>query len=291
MPAGLPVQVNDGSGELSVSGTGALVKDSSATSTLTLTGVSSYSGAIAVDAGTMQLGGAGQLGSGSYTGPVTLAAGTSLRHSSSANQTLAGVVSGAGSLVKDSNAGSLLILAADNSYSGGTTVSAGVLQVGKGGTTGRVGDVLDNATLSFNRSDSYSYGGIVSGSGALHQNGSGTLSLTGLSTYTGNTTVSQGTLEIASTGALGGGTYAGAVSLANGASLVHSASVDQTLSGAISGSGVLRKTGSASLTLGGSNQASYSGAMSLSGGKLVMAGAAALGSGTLAVSAGTLDIG
>lgn len=79
------------------------------------------------------------------------------------------------------------------------TVDQGTLQIGNGGTSGSIaGDVTVNtgATLAFNRSDTYTYGGIVSGAGGLAQNGTGTTVLTGTSTYNGPTTVNLGTLAV-----------------------------------------------------------------------------------------------
>jgi len=79
------------------------------------------------------------------------------------------------------------------------TVDQGTLQIGNGGTSGSLaGDVTVNtgATLAFNRSDAYTYGGVVSGAGGLTQNGSGTTTLSAASTYTGPTAVNLGTLAI-----------------------------------------------------------------------------------------------
>ena len=126
------------------------------------------------------------------------------------------------------------ILTADNTYSGGTTITAGTLQLGNGGTSGSIlGDVTDNGTLAFNRSDTVTFPGVISGSGSVSQVGSGTTVLTGNNSYGGATTVSAGALFVngdqsAATGAtnvaggatLGGtGTIGGNVSVANGGTL------------------------------------------------------------------------
>ncbi|RYF46982.1 MAG: hypothetical protein EOO27_38340, partial [Comamonadaceae bacterium] len=67
---------------------------------------------------------------------------------------IAPVVSGPGALVKDGQG--TLVLSNANTYSGSTTINAGTLQVGNGGTSGTLGtgDVTNNAALVFNRSDS-----------------------------------------------------------------------------------------------------------------------------------------
>ncbi|MDF0604804.1 autotransporter domain-containing protein [Neisseriaceae bacterium TC5R-5] len=91
-----------------------------------------------------------------------------------------------------------LILSADNSYTGTTTVSAGTLQIGNGGTVGSVaGDIsiAEKASLLFKRSNALTYDGVVSGAGSLTQAGTGTLILTGTNTYTGNTNINAGTLQ------------------------------------------------------------------------------------------------
>jgi autotransporter-associated beta strand protein len=147
----------------------------------------------------------------------------------------AGAISGDGSLTK--SGGSALIVTGDNTYTGGTTISAGTLQIGNGGTTGAiVGDVLDNGALSFDRSDVVTFNGAVSGTGALSQTGSGTLVLNGINTYVGGTSVVAGTLQVGdathATASLAGdvnvdagavlggyGTVTGNVSVASGAHL------------------------------------------------------------------------
>ena len=89
-----------------------------------------------------------------------------------------------GSLVKV-GAGTL-VLSGANTYSGPTTITAGTLQLGNGGTSGSIlGNVVNNATFAVNRSDTFTFGGVISGSGAFQQNGTGTTVLTAVNTYSG----------------------------------------------------------------------------------------------------------
>ncbi|MCL2715384.1 MAG: autotransporter outer membrane beta-barrel domain-containing protein [Alphaproteobacteria bacterium] len=114
--------------------------------------------------------------------------------------TIASELTGAGAL-KKSDVGTL-ILTGENSYSGGTTITAGTLQLGDGGTTGSIpGNVVNNGVLAFNRSDSFTFGGEISGTGGVNQIGPGTTILTAANTYSGDTTVTAGVLQAGSAGA------------------------------------------------------------------------------------------
>ena len=76
------------------------------------------------------IGGSGQLGSGSYGGAISIASGSTFSFASSASQTLSGVISGDGDVEKVTSATSTLMLSGDNTYTGGTNVSAGYLKSG-----------------------------------------------------------------------------------------------------------------------------------------------------------------
>ena len=113
------------------------------------------------------------------------------------NLTIDGMVSGEGGLTKSGTAS--LILGGDATHTGGTTVSAGTLQIGNGGTSGSiVGDILDYGTVAFNRSDAYTYPGVISGTGGIANNGTGTLTLTGANTFTGVANLNAGTTKLGS---------------------------------------------------------------------------------------------
>ncbi|GHU38387.1 hypothetical protein AGMMS50256_37610 [Betaproteobacteria bacterium] len=84
------------------------------------------------------------------------------------------------------------------------TISEGTLQIGNNGTSGSIsGNINNNASLVFKRSDTVIYGGMIGGTGSLTQAGSGTLVLTGASDYNGGTIISAGTLQIGNGGATG----------------------------------------------------------------------------------------
>ncbi len=105
-----------------------------------------------------------------------------------------------------------LTLTGTNTYGSGTTINAGKLQVGNGGTRGTIGfgPVTDNGILVWNRSDAVSFARVISGTGSLVQQGTGTLTLGATNTYVGDTTVSNGTLVIT------GGSVVGNVNVEGG---------------------------------------------------------------------------
>ena len=113
-----------------------------------------------------------------------------------------------------------LVLTGGNTLTG-VTVDAGVLHVGDGGSTGSLGSgtVTNSASLVIDRAGTLTAANAIGGSGSLTKRGSGTLVLSGISTYTGATTVESGVLRV--DGALG----ASAVSMSSGTTLSGSGSV------------------------------------------------------------------
>ncbi|WP_158554694.1 autotransporter family protein [Methylovirgula sp. 4M-Z18] len=181
---------------------GLTVADSSGTGTgkLTLTGANTYAGGTTIAAGTLQLGNGGT--SGSIVGNVTN--NGILTFNRSDTVTFPGTISGAGA-VNQIGAGTTVLTGA-NTYTGGTTIAAGTLQLGNGGTSGSiVGGVTNNSALTFDRSDTLTFPGTISGTGAVNQIGTGTMVLAGANTYTGATTVSAGTLQAGTSGAFSPG--------------------------------------------------------------------------------------
>ena len=241
-PAGASMTATIGS---VLAGPGQLVKVDDGT--LVLSGTNTYTGGTLVTGGVLSISSDANLGdaAGGLTldgGTLRLASGiTSPRAvtletgggtvQADAISTLSGAIMGDGGLTKTGT--SLLTLTGTNTYSGGTTISAGTLALGNGASTGSiVGDVINNAQLSFNNPGMQSFAGVISGSGQVRKVNTGTEILTGTNTYAGATNVIQGTLLIngdqsgatglttVSAGTLGGsGTIGGDVTVANGAAL------------------------------------------------------------------------
>lgn len=123
--------------------------------------------------------------------------------------------------------------------------------------------------------------------GRITKNGAGTLAITTSTGTTGGSselTINDGTLEVGGSGRLGGGSFSD--DIANDGIFKYSSTQDQTLSGTITGSGSLVKTGGATLRLSGAN--SYSGTTAIQGGLILFNGDGAAANGDLTVSAGAV---
>ncbi len=206
-----------------MSGSGALVKTGGGT--MTLTGASSYTGGTTISSGALQVGNGGT--TGSIVGDV--ANNGALVFDRSDVSTFGGAISGTGSVTQQGNG--TTVLTANNNYTGGTTIQAGMLEVGDGGTRGSiVGNVTDNGRLVFNRSDTVTFPGVISGSGSVKQLGSGTTIFTGANTYTGGTVIANGALQ------LGNGGTAGSIvgDVQDGGTLIFNRSDTVTFNGVIS---------------------------------------------------------
>jgi autotransporter-associated beta strand protein len=121
-------------------------------------------------------------------------------NNTSKTYTFAGVgnISGASGLIKQGTGTLIVDNSGANNYTGGTLIGAGTVQVGNNDANGSLpGAITNNGTLNFNRADAaLTVAGVISGTGPLDNNGSGTVTLTGLETYTGPTIVNAGTLVL-----------------------------------------------------------------------------------------------
>ena len=194
--------------------------------------------------------------------------------------TVGAIISGSGALTL-SGAGTL-VLSATNTYTGGTVISSGSVQLNTPGAAG-TGAITDNGILSVILGSSATLANVISGSGGIIQAGTGTLTLSGVNTYTGDTTISSGSLTLGGSGQLGGGSYPGAIT--NNGTFTGNSSAAQTLAGIISGTGTFNQNGPGTLTLSGAN--TYAGNTFVNGGTLAVgAGGSLAGSPVITLAAG-----
>jgi len=93
--------------------------------------------------------------------------------------------------------GNSLILTTNNDWSGGLTIAAGTVQVGTNGFTSQsgtfgTGNVTNNGVLNLQVGVPLTYNGNISGTGSLYNASSNTLTLNGINTYSGGTTLTLG---------------------------------------------------------------------------------------------------
>ncbi len=302
--------------------------------TETLTGANTYTGGTTITGGTLVIGNNSALG----TGALSMAPGTTLSFLSTANftvanpitisgdpfftppagttQTISGTISNGSSpgVLEMSGAGTLA-LSGINSYSGGTTISSGVLQVTNKNSVGTGAVTLNGGTfqaggagLSFGnafainttggtidtQANTLTLSGAISNgngsTGALTKIGSGTLIFSGTSNYTGATNVNGGILQA---GAANAFAPASAFTIASGTTL-NLNNFNETI-GSLAGAGSAT-LGTGALTLSNAS-GTFSGVISGIGGTLVqtagtetLTGANTYAGGT-SLNGGTLIVG
>ena len=286
----------------------------------------STSGAVSVAGGVLDLGGYNQSTSGLITISGGIVQNGLLTSTVSAYELQSGSVSAvlAGAVGLNKTTSGSGYLSGANTYVGATTIYAGSLILGIGGTTGSLSPssaLVDNGTLGFYRSDSITQGSdfaaVISGSGSVVQFGSGTLVLSGVNTYTGGTTIVAGSLVLSGgsnrlslSGSItsAGGVLdisglsqstSGSIIFAGGTvqngTLTATASPYDARSGMVSalltGTQALLKTTTDSLTLTNSN--TYTGGTTVSAGSLLLSGGnnRLASSGSISGAGGVFDLG
>lgn len=289
--AGTGGEVALGSGDLTVNqaqdsvfagaitGSGMLTK--AGTGTLLLIGTNSHGGGTSVIGGTLAITSDANLGAAS----AQLLIGSRLASLANIDSARPIILQGSGTIdtligttFKSSGAvlgdhlikegGGTLVLAGDAAHAGGTTIAAGMLQVGDGGTSGTLaGPVVNDSLLSFNRSDNLTFAGTISGVGTVVQAGSGVTTLTAANSHAGGTVILAGTLQVSADAHLGAagaplsffggslrfgaGFTLGRALLLAGDGTLDTHGFDATAAGGIYGVGDLIKVGAGSLTLTG----------------------------------------
>ena len=195
-----------------IGGSGGFTK--SGTGVFTLSGANTFTGTTNVSAGVIVVQNPAALGTAA--GGTVVASGAELR--------IAGGTSvGAEALTLNgtgaSGAGALRVVSGTSSWGGNITLgSAATIGVDAGQLTlgGTIG--LGANALTFTGAGATQSNGIISGSGALVKNGTGTLALFAANTFTGTTTINAGAINVQD-GAAFGAAGAGAVTVVSGAAL------------------------------------------------------------------------
>ncbi|MDP8262076.1 MAG: autotransporter-associated beta strand repeat-containing protein [Candidatus Ancaeobacter aquaticus] len=225
--------------------------------TLGVDNVLANSGAVTISGGTLDIAGYSDivavvtLTSGEITGTDGVLTGTSYEVQSGS---ISAILAGEGALEKTTEE-SHVYLSGANTYSGGTTVSAGTL---RGTTTSLQGDITNNANLWFDQGTDGTYSGVISSTGEVEKAGEGNVTLSGANTYGGGTTISNGILTGTTTSLQG--------NITNSATVCFNQSTTGTYSDVISASGALIKSGEGTVTLSGEN--TYYGGTTISAGTL-----------------------
>ncbi|ECY5422095.1 fibronectin-binding autotransporter adhesin ShdA [Salmonella enterica subsp. enterica serovar Abony] len=180
--------LSQGTLDNNVTGGGQIVKSGS--DELIVTGDNNYSGGTTITGGTLTADHADSLGTGAIANSGVLQVGEG---------ELENTLSGSGSLVKTGTGE--LTLNGDNDYSGGTTIDDGVLIADHADSLG-TGAVANSGVLQVGEGELEN---TLSGSGSLVKIGTGELTLSGDNSYSGATTITDGTLIAANVNALGSG--------------------------------------------------------------------------------------
>ncbi|MEM7541508.1 MAG: autotransporter-associated beta strand repeat-containing protein, partial [Pseudomonadota bacterium] len=334
--------IQDGSGTVSLTKSGA-------GGTLTLAGANTFTGATTISGagGTLQAGAANVLqnssgldvGAGTTfdtngaiqtvvaltgDGTVESSAGLgTLIHTGTS--TFAGTLqNGAGQLRINKGTGGTFTLTGNNTYTGPTQISGGILQAGSVNAIGDTSQVNmgGGATLDLNGFDqtigalisgsatasvtlgsgtltygdataSLSYAGTITGTGGIIKQGSGTSVFTNTgNAYTGATTVTAGTLQLGAAGVIADGSAL----VVNTGGTFDLNDFNETVA-SLAGTGGTVDLGSATLTYGDANNLTYAGAIIGTGGITkqgvgisTLSGANTF-TGNTVVSAGTLAAG
>ncbi|MHC5232970.1 autotransporter outer membrane beta-barrel domain-containing protein [Brucella sp. LJL56] len=305
---GVSVLAGDGNGVVTISGDNSYAGDTAITSTTVAVMQNSNLGAsssnIAMNSATLRFG-ADFNNAGSFDHAIVLSGANGGTFDTSGHAiVMSGAISGTSvnNYSLTATGGGTLTVTANNTYSGDTKIDSGTtLQIGNGGTTGDIGGIVSNngaggvtndGTLVFNRSNGIVFNGVISGTGSVTQDGTGSVTLSSNNSYSGGTTVANGTLKIAGANNLGSGVLtldkeAGATN----ATLVNTATItltndvaigagggtfqtdeNLTLNGGFSGTGNWEKAGSGNLVFGTGNSIDWTGTGDINQGEVIVNG-------------------
>jgi autotransporter-associated beta strand protein len=262
-----------------ISGSGSLEFTGINDNRLFLTGENTYTGETSIVGGLYV--GNGVSGSINKTSKVVMKVNASLNFEPGQNTVFPGTISGVGTVTYKGTDNKKLFLTADNTFYGLTKILSGSLSLGNGTPNGNLtGDILrDNGQLIFATTDNKIYSGIISGNGSVRKVCTGKTTLTGNNTYTGETVIENGTLQI------GNGT-SGSVNSTSHVAIQEANAIlrlepggggDKFFPQVISGPGKVEYNGTAVTSLAFTGNNTYTGATTIEAGKLYVGAASTTG--------------
>jgi fibronectin-binding autotransporter adhesin len=282
------------------------------TGLLTFTGNNTYTGTTTVNSGTLQIGVGSTAGSISGSTAITGSSGGVLAFNRSDNYggNVSNTIGGGVGLTLSAGT---LALTGSNSYTGPTSINAGLLSLGNANALGSSGTIsFGGGTLRFSGSNTADYSSrIVSSTGAiaidtngqsvtfatglagtntggLTKLGSGTLTLSASNAYTGNTRINAGTLAVGIANALGS---SGTISFGGGTlRFTGSGTSDYGSRIAGSSSAISIDTNGQNVAASGTLASTNTGGLTKLGSGTLTLQAVALYTGTTSVNGGTLSI-
>lgn len=269
--------ISGGSGKLTKQGTGTVI----------LSNTNTYTGLTTINNGILQI----TTGTLDPTGGILISSPGQLTINQTTLGTYSGNINGTGSLVVSGGPGCEVNLTGNNTYSGGTTVQSNCVLFGN--TSAIQGNIANSGIVDFEAPGTYA--GVISGGGITEINGfggSGTITFTGIQTYTLRTAIANGTLALTGSGdissakelqigssatfdisGVGIGTStvgdligSGTINLGTKTLVAGTATTTATYGGVIQGTGGLTKQGSGTLILTGIS--TYSGTTNINAGTL-----------------------
>ncbi len=255
--------------------------DKRGTGTVILTGANTYAGTTRIIEGTIQLGNGGTTGS---LGGGEIENFGALVVNRSNDLTLANLISGTGTLTKEGTG--ILTLTGTNTFTGGIDLAGGTLRLGSSQASGGLGSVIRTTGSVIDYADNINNGagieinsnttqlqvltgsafqsGVISeinGPRGFEKIGAGTLSLTRPNSFTGDTLISAGELQVTGGQAL---SDTGRVTIESGA-MLRVAVFSQERIGSLAGSGQLRFEAGGSVIVGDASDTTFSGVISQGG--------------------------
>lgn len=237
--------------------------------TLTITGDNSaFGGTANISAGSLLF--IKDSASNKYFSGNTVLSGGTLEYRVNAAETIAGKVSGTGSIIKSGS--STLTISADNSgFTGSTYVNSGRLIYSRSSANDKYfagsTNIGSSGTLEFNLSSDLTFSNAITGTGIFNKKGASTLTLTGNHGAFGGTTIIDAGRIVHRKNSASDIYFGGTTTINNGGTLEFATAVAETLAGTVNGTGNFIKSGAAGLTMSGNNSG-FTGTATISGGSI-----------------------